>query len=113
MGPQQAFNHRFRSSTATVEPITASERGEIRAHTKHPVILRRRPNPHGSGGCTKSRMARTCPGKNSRSEEHTSELQSRGHLVCRLLLEKKKRPKVMSAEVAAKLTIGGARSALD
>src|SRR5439155_18186408 len=26
-----------------------------------------------------------------RSEEHTSELQSRGHLVCRLLLEKKKR----------------------
>src|SRR5439155_20092309 len=29
---------------------------------------------------------RTCAG---RSEEHTSELQSRGHLVCRLLLEKK------------------------
>src|SRR5256884_3755767 len=27
---------------------------------------------------------------NSRSEEHTSELQSRLHLVCRLLLEKKK-----------------------
>src|SRR6202044_3872752 len=28
-----------------------------------------------------------------RSEEHTSELQSRGHLVCRLLLEKKTRHK--------------------
>src|SRR5215813_10107389 len=28
----------------------------------------------------------------SRSEEHTSELQSRPHLVCRLLLEKKKEP---------------------
>src|SRR5690625_5881961 len=27
--------------------------------------------------------------KQVRSEEHTSELQSRGHLVCRLLLEKK------------------------
>src|SRR5207253_8183858 len=27
----------------------------------------------------------------NRSEEHTSELQSRGHLVCRLLLEKKKK----------------------
>src|SRR5690625_6336359 len=27
--------------------------------------------------------------ENRRSEEHTSELQSRGHLVCRLLLEKK------------------------
>src|SRR5690625_2439151 len=29
----------------------------------------------------------------ARSEEHTSELQSRGHLVCRLLLEKKKNTK--------------------
>src|SRR5690625_6422625 len=29
--------------------------------------------------------------RNRRSEEHTSELQSRGHLVCRLLLEKKKK----------------------
>src|SRR5690625_6829587 len=29
-------------------------------------------------------------GISTRSEEHTSELQSRGHLVCRLLLEKKK-----------------------
>src|SRR5207253_8179238 len=30
----------------------------------------------------------------ARSEEHTSELQSRGHLVCRLLLEKKKRANI-------------------
>src|SRR2546422_4829745 len=30
-------------------------------------------------------------GPNPRSEEHTSELQSRLHLVCRLLLEKKKK----------------------
>src|SRR5439155_17514007 len=30
----------------------------------------------------------------ARSEEHTSELQSRGHLVCRLLLEKKKKNKI-------------------
>src|SRR2546429_3129237 len=37
-----------------------------------------------SGGLTK-RVAK------SRSEEHTSELQSRLHLVCRLLLEKKKK----------------------
>src|SRR5436305_7049551 len=33
--------------------------------------------------------ARTTP-RSPRSEEHTSELQSRPHLVCRLLLEKKK-----------------------
>src|SRR5439155_26987663 len=31
-----------------------------------------------------------CPARDARSEEHTSELQSRGHLVCRLLLEEKK-----------------------
>src|SRR5271166_73322 len=30
----------------------------------------------------------TSPARSCRSEEHTSELQSRGHLVCRLLLEK-------------------------
>src|SRR5690625_7049764 len=34
--------------------------------------------------------ARMVTGGPLRSEEHTSELQSRGHLVCRLLLEKKK-----------------------
>src|SRR5687768_17682512 len=33
-----------------------------------------------------------------RSEEHTSELQSRLHLVCRLLLEKKKRSEEMSSD---------------
>src|SRR5690554_7568765 len=32
----------------------------------------------------------TAPKGSARSEEHTSELQSRPHLVCRLLLEKKK-----------------------
>src|SRR5690625_4496813 len=35
-------------------------------------------------------MAMEARGYRGRSEEHTSELQSRGHLVCRLLLEKKK-----------------------
>src|SRR2546429_1742531 len=34
-------------------------------------------------------------GLQSRSEEHTSELQSRLHLVCRLLLEKKKNTRVL------------------
>src|SRR5258708_11790600 len=33
------------------------------------------------------------PSRNNRSEEHTSELQSPDHLVCRLLLEKKKNKK--------------------
>src|SRR5690625_6852228 len=37
-----------------------------------------------------SSLARSISDDVARSEEHTSELQSRGHLVCRLLLEKKK-----------------------
>src|SRR2546422_6272452 len=54
------------------------------------------PRPH-HGICRRADAARvgaTDPGlsvpRRSRSEEHTSELQSRLHLVCRLLLEKKK-----------------------
>src|SRR2546422_7677367 len=35
----------------------------------------------------------------ARSEEHTSELQSRLHLVCRLLLEKKKKTKVAFEDI--------------
>src|SRR2546422_8062654 len=37
-------------------------------------------------------------GRGPRSEEHTSELQSRLHLVCRLLLEKKKRSLLRGAD---------------
>src|SRR2546422_7644811 len=37
------------------------------------------------------RLSITSLGVSRRSEEHTSELQSRLHLVCRLLLEKKKK----------------------
>src|SRR5690348_17445382 len=48
----------------------------------------------GTGGFRKARVARKGMGKSGgarvRSEEHTSELQSPVHLVCRLLLEKKK-----------------------
>src|SRR5439155_9802938 len=44
-------------------------------------------------GCWGLPTVSCCPAaapETARSEEHTSELQSRGHLVCRLLLEKKK-----------------------
>src|SRR5439155_3049424 len=40
-----------------------------------------------------------------RSEEHTSELQSRGHLVCRLLLEKKKSSHKLFASCATRWTM--------
>src|SRR5690349_23714823 len=47
-------------------------------------------------GCRRLRRGRDRPpvGDHDRSEEHTSELQSRRDLVCRLLLEKKKKKKV-------------------
>src|SRR5258707_9240102 len=40
-----------------------------------------------------------------RSEEHTSELQSRQYLVCRLLLEKKKKKKIMQIFDALKTKV--------
>src|SRR2546422_6001439 len=50
-------------------------------------------SPRGAGPRSAPRRTKRGPGGGSRrprSEEHTSELQSRLHLVCRLLLEKKK-----------------------
>src|SRR6266700_7699604 len=69
----------FFNDTATTEIYTLS------LHDALPIF----PRP-GSKRCscrTCGRPARTASG---RSEEHTSELQSREKLVCRLLLEKKK-----------------------
>src|SRR5690625_6930055 len=47
----------------------------------------------GSRASARAEGAGEPVGAGARSEEHTSELQSRGHLVCRLLLEKKKQKK--------------------
>src|SRR5690554_7297805 len=47
-------------------------------------------HPSGAKCCWQSSRKGACNTCGSRSEEHTSELQSRPHLVCRLLLEKKK-----------------------
>src|SRR5687768_18189584 len=59
-------------------------KGGIKAVT---VLLRRNLTP----GDTETNPESEWYGKPARSEEHTSELQSRLHLVCRLLLEKKKK----------------------
>src|SRR5207247_11147401 len=45
----------------------------------------------GGGGLDEHLVGRVVAVDNTRSEEHTSELQSRVDLVCRLLLEKKKK----------------------
>src|SRR5438067_4826186 len=53
----------------------------------------------GSRASTASRIGRSCGRSWTRSEEHTSELHSRFDLVCRLLLEKKK--KIGKAPIAS------------
>src|SRR5690625_6797189 len=47
-------------------------------------------SPALMGYCAERNISIVFLTRTGRSEEHTSELQSRGHLVCRLLLEKKK-----------------------
>src|SRR5439155_16541250 len=51
-----------------------------------PLII----TPFGSFSGSGNDIVPVVENEPNRSEEHTSELQSRGHLVCRLLLEKKK-----------------------
>src|SRR5258708_30838268 len=60
------------------------------------TLFRSRVRTHGTHGALRIACGQLAAGpegdffKRSRSEEHTSELQSPDHLVCRLLLEKKK-----------------------
>src|SRR3989449_10594316 len=64
---------------------------------RHGDVLR--PAPPGAlqpGGRERDEPRAAVPPGRDRSEEHTSELQSRLHLVCRLLLEKKKKKTVRS-----------------
>src|SRR2546422_1910277 len=75
----------FRSSAATALGRQGA-RGDDPSITLRCMISR-----FDYGDVRYFRMARTVLGR-ARSEEHTSELQSRLHLVCRLLLEKKKKP---------------------
>src|SRR5439155_11147273 len=73
--------------------------GGFLAYLGHPLFTRfstaKRLHPM-SGGISRVRL--DCVSAYERSEEHTSELQSRGHLVCRLLLEKKKKSDSIEAE---------------
>src|SRR5690625_6597059 len=66
-----------------VPPLVRTD-GEIRMAPGH------RPTRAGTGAMALRPGVPPSADGGLRSEEHTSELQSRGHLVCRLLLEKKK-----------------------
>src|SRR3712207_8574718 len=95
----------FFNDTATTEIYTLSLHDALpisQAPAVHAVVEPSQRGPEGAGG----RVVGQQPGQDEdgmavavgqrRSEEHTSELQSRQYLVCRLLLEKKKNTKYTS-----------------
>src|SRR2546422_7652692 len=69
-----------RPPRSTLFPYTTLFRSRRSTRRARTASCPKRPHPGGAG----------------RSEEHTSELQSRLHLVCRLLLEKKKKKRTMT-----------------
>src|SRR2546422_8531685 len=85
----------FFNDTATTEIYTLSlhdalpisRRGALEAGCAAGQTLA----PTAAARATTGQQYRSPRTRSSRSEEHTSELQSRLHLVCRLLLEKKKK----------------------
>src|SRR3712207_8718117 len=89
-----------RPPRSTLFPYTTLFRSKIRRPPQESARSRSswwyglRRSPGGPGGSrAPSRMStrRCARSPDERSEEHTSELQSRQYLVCRLLLEKKKK----------------------
>src|SRR2546422_7327876 len=104
----------FFNDTATTEiytlslhdalPISTQKRSEANPHHRlgahyHRPGLRVRLLGHASRQGSQGGWLRRGAGE-FRSEEHTSELQSRLHLVCRLLLEKKKKKRLTDTAVA-------------
>src|SRR2546426_4798332 len=73
---------------------TAAPRGKPGGEDGRPGELARHARCGGAG--LSGRAERHPRARNRRSEEHTSELQSPCNLVCRLLLEKKKKNKIRS-----------------
>src|SRR5687768_17707954 len=90
-----------RPPRSTLFPYTTLFRspGAVHAAVRELPVPRSAPAPGKriqARGDRRRRSRRQLPGartdnRRARSEEHTSELQSRLHLVCRLLLEKKKK----------------------
>src|SRR5689334_24520056 len=75
----------FRSERVTDDTDGLDVRVRVRPgrRTRGPI--------RGLGSLAEPRMGERLAREHPRSEEHTSELQSQFHLVCRLLLEKKKK----------------------
>src|SRR5690348_18012102 len=79
----------FFNDPATTEIYTLSLHDALPISSSSPCCSPWKPRS-SAYSWRKTSSCSTFSGKPSRSEEHTSELQSPVHLVCRLLLEKKK-----------------------
>src|SRR3712207_8241101 len=98
-----------RPPRSTLFPYTTLFRSLLAVEVIHrPGMVRQGRAGHGlSFGCLHQVDCRRCAGDPrahleqvlGRSEEHTSELQSRQYLVCRLLLEKKKMNPISSSAI--------------
>src|SRR3989442_11569176 len=93
-----------RPPRSTLFPYTTLFRSRPAGAAAHPRGRGQRLRPHHRlrGAPQRRRRGGRDPRRRHgpRSEEHTSELQSRPHLVCRLLLEKKKKKRAaISAEI--------------
>src|SRR3712207_7714742 len=83
-----------RPPRSTLFPYTTLFRSRREVSGRRPAVLRDRRLPLLGLRLAVHPVVRAAPAvhRQVRSEEHTSELQSRQYLVCRLLLEKKKKP---------------------
>src|SRR5258708_29696771 len=90
-----------RPPRSTLFPYTTLFRSACRTETS--VRSWNRPRPGLCGWASKCSYGLLAELLHGRSEEHTSELQSPDHLVCRLLLEKKKKRKHLLTEPMIKL----------
>src|SRR3989449_8214293 len=85
--PQRLPGLQAAAAAKATRPVIISSANGLRALERGMEILRK-------GGDTLDAAVAVVTVVEDRSEEHTSELQSRLHLVCRLLLEKKKKKKI-------------------
>src|SRR3712207_8181464 len=87
-----------RPPRSTLFPYTTLFRSGWPSGRVRGLLFRMKDDPALDIADGKYRLADSPNGPNGRrSEEHTSELQSRQYLVCRLLLEKKNRPRCRTA----------------
>src|SRR3712207_7516405 len=80
-----------RPPRSTLFPYTTLFRSLDHDGARERAGRRREPRGRRRRGRADRQRRRQRPARRRRSEEHTSELQSRQYLVCRLLLEKKKK----------------------